>query len=72
MEALTQERPMAKTTESTKIDADVLANARIAASYAEKTVGKYISDLLRPIVTRDIEAGHAKKFGKPKPKGKPE
>jgi hypothetical protein len=50
---------MAKQTESVRIDVKVLAKARIAASYKHKQVGEYISDILRPIADRDIEAEHA-------------
>lgn len=54
-----------------KIDAVVVADARIAASYKGLSLAEYVSEVLRPIVLRDIEEGHAKKMKgqAPKPKG---
>jgi hypothetical protein len=53
-----------------KVDAQVVADARIAASYKGLSLAEYVSEVLRPIVLRDIEEGHAQRM-KPatKPKG---
>jgi hypothetical protein len=67
MSTATAERPMAKQTESVRIDVAVLADARIAAAFTGKQVGEYISDILRPIVQRDIDAGYSKRNRPAKP-----
>jgi len=52
---------------STKIDADVLADARVAASFKGMNLAEYISETLRPIVQADIEDGYRRRMGAPSP-----
>lgn len=54
-----------------KVDAQVIADAKIAAAYKGLSLAEYISEALRPIAFRDMEEGHAQRM-KPsvKPKSK--
>jgi hypothetical protein len=53
--------------EAVRIRNDVIAKARVVASFENKSIADYISDTLRPIVDRDF-ARHIKKHsGKPDP-----
>jgi hypothetical protein len=54
---------------SVKMDAEVVNDARIAASYSGMSLAEYLSETLRPIVERDIEEGHKRRKQGPKPKG---
>jgi hypothetical protein len=59
-----------------KLDAEVVRVARIVAAYRNIPMAEYLSEILRPIVNRDLEE-EAKRSGKPgpgpaRPKGKPE
>jgi transcriptional regulatory protein LevR len=48
--------PMARTkSESTKIDADVLRDARIVTAVTGEGLSEYLSKLLRPIVAKQKE-----------------
>jgi hypothetical protein len=52
-----------------KIDADLLQIARLVADYRRISVAEYLSELIRDLVIRDLEAEQAK-FRPPAPKGK--
>lgn len=55
-----------------KCDADVARDAKIVAAYKDISLAEYISEALRPIVSRDMEHEHAKRVKAPKgkaPKG---
>jgi hypothetical protein len=66
------ESPMAKRNDvPVKVDADVIHVAKIAAAYKGLSLAEYLSETLRPIVSRDIESEHAKVAGAKKGK-KPE
>jgi hypothetical protein len=56
---------------SVKLDAQVAREAKLVATYKGISVAQYISDVLRPIVHRDLEAeaGGMLKKGTDKPKG---
>lgn len=61
--------PMTKRNDTTaKIDADVLADARTAASYRRMTLAEYLSEVVREAADRDIEQYHALRSKPPKPK----
>jgi hypothetical protein len=63
MTSLEVEWPMAKAKRDdlpVRIKNHVLARAKIAASYAGKSLGQYISDALGPVIDRDIEEGHSR------------
>ncbi len=60
-----------------KIDAEVIRDAKIVAAYREITLAEYLSELIRPLVARDLDLEHAKRSqatlpAKLKAKGKPE
>jgi hypothetical protein len=54
---------------SVKVDAGVVDDARIAASFCGMSLAEYLSERLRPIVARDIDEGYAKRKQGPKSKG---
>jgi hypothetical protein len=43
-----------------KVDAEVIRVAKIAAAYKGLSLAEYLSQTLRPIVSRDVENEHAK------------
>jgi hypothetical protein len=47
-----------------KLDAEVVRVARIVAAYRNIPMAEYLSEILRPIVNRDLD-DEAKKQGKP-------
>lgn len=47
-----------------KVDRVVAEDARIAASYKGISLSEYVSEVLRPIVQRDIDEGHRKRAAK--------
>lgn len=47
-----------------KVDAEVVRVARIVASYREATLAEYLSELIRPLVARDLEQEQAKEQAK--------
>ena len=58
------ESPMAKRNDvPVKVDADVIRVAKIAAAYKGISLAEYLSETLRPIVSRDVESEHAKVEG---------
>ena len=44
-----------------KIDAEVVADAKIVAAFRGVSLAEYLSEILRPAVTRDLEAEMAKR-----------
>jgi hypothetical protein len=60
---------------STKIDADVLEDCRIAAAFRGVSLAEYLSETMRAAARRDIDEAYARRSagkGKPdhRPKGK--
>lgn len=49
---------------SVRMDADVVKNAKIVASYEGKTLAEYLSDSMAPIVARDMRK-HATRVLRP-------
>lgn len=66
------EAPVARRNDvSIKLDAEVARMAKLVADFEDKALAAYLSDLIRPLVEKDLER-HAEKFlarKKPKPKG---
>jgi divalent metal cation (Fe/Co/Zn/Cd) transporter len=55
--------------EAVRIRSDVAAKARVAAAYLGLSITEYISNVLDPIVEKDIEEGHIRlRKAAPKPK----
>jgi hypothetical protein len=46
-----------------KVDVEVIRIAKIAAAYKGLSLAEYLSETLRPIVSRDVEHEHAKVAG---------
>lgn len=56
MSPLLVERPMARRNDvAVKIDAEVVRKARIVAAYKGLALAEYVSELMRPLVERDLE-----------------
>lgn len=74
MSTATLEQVVAKRNDqTTKINADVLANCRIAATLVGKNLSDYISDIVGPVAEADIDsfaADRVKQAGTPKRKPK--
>lgn len=51
-----------------KIASEVVRDARIVAAYRETTLAEYLSELVRPLVARDLEQEQAKRSKPPRPK----
>jgi hypothetical protein len=56
----TTERVMARNDVTVKLDAQVAKKAKMVAAAREITVAEYVSEILRPIVQRDLEAESAR------------
>ena len=52
---------------SVKIDADVVNDARIVASFNGMTLAEYLSETLRPIVEAGIREGYQRRMGAQSP-----
>lgn len=65
-----RERQVPKQSESVRLDSEAMTKARVAAAYAKKTVGEYISGLILTHAEKDIEEGHERMKG-PKASVKP-
>lgn len=52
-----------------KVDAEVLRTIQLVCTYRGIQMAEYVSELLRPIVTRDLAEEQAKAIKGPKPKG---
>lgn len=60
------ERPMAKRNDvAVKIDAEVIAEAKMVAASRETTLADYLSELIRPLVRRDLQAETDKRLSGP-------
>lgn len=61
MMTATLDAPMAtkRNDTTTKIDVDVLADARTAASYRRMSLAEYITEVVKVAADRDIEEYHA-------------
>ena len=57
------ERPMAgkRNDVSVKMDASVVDDAKIVASYKKLSLAQYLSETLRPIVAQQLEEEHSKR-----------
>jgi hypothetical protein len=51
-----------------KIDAEVFTEAKMVSASRNVPLAEYLSDILRPIVRRDLEAEMRKRMGEQKPK----
>jgi hypothetical protein len=49
-----------------KVDAQVVADAKVIAAFRGIPLAEYLTDVLRPIVKRDLEAEMAKRQRRPK------
>ena len=68
------DRPMVRRNDvSVKMDADVIADCRIAAAFKGLSLAEYLSETMRAVAKKDIEEGYTRrqKGDHPKPKGKP-
>ena len=66
MVAATLERPMAKRNDvAVKMDADVVAEAKMVAASRDQTLAEYLSELVRPLVRRDLQAETEKRLASP-------
>jgi hypothetical protein len=52
-----------------KIDAEVISEAKMVAASKGISLAEYLSEVLRPIVHRDLEAETARRLKPRKPKG---
>jgi hypothetical protein len=69
----TVELPVAKRNDVTvKIDKEVIAEAKMVASSRDQTLAEYLSNVLRPIVRRDLEQETTRRIHPRSPKGKGE
>ena len=65
----TVEAPMAKRNDVVvKVDANVIRDAKVVAAFREVSLAEYLSELLRPLVSRDLE-GEMSKRSRQKEKG---
>ena len=66
------ERTMVRRNDQTvKLDAEVARDAKIVAAYKDMSLAEYLSELIRPVVARDLESEHERKTKPPKGKGGP-
>jgi len=57
---------------SVKIDEAVVRMARLVAEYKEITIAEYLTELIRPLVERDLQHEQANfRLPKSRPEGKP-
>ncbi len=54
-----------------KVDADVIADARIVAAYEHVSLAAYLSERLRPLVAEDLARHQAEHKPQRKPKAPP-
>jgi predicted HicB family RNase H-like nuclease len=73
--AVQEDRSMAKESKRNdipvKVDVGVVADAKIVAAYKGVSLAEYISETLRPIVEREMNEEHMKKFKVSNPKKAP-
>jgi hypothetical protein len=72
MNTPTLDRKMARRQDAAvKMDAEVLRKAKIVASFKDITLAEYLSELVRPLVERDLQEQSRRALGEEtKPKGK--
>jgi hypothetical protein len=69
----TVELPVAKRNDVTvKIDKEVIAEAKMVASSRDQTLAEYLSELIRPLVQRDLTQEMTRRIHPRSPKGKGE
>lgn len=72
----TAEIPVAKRDEpkrndvTVKVDAEVIAEAKMVAASKDKSLAEYLSEVLKPIVRRDLEHETSRRIHPKAPKGK--
>jgi hypothetical protein len=67
----TVELPVAKRKDVTvKMDSDVVAEAKMVAASKEITLAEYLSELVRPLVQRDLAQETNRRIHQRSPKGK--
>lgn len=54
---------------SVKMDSQVVDDAKIVASYKKISLAEYLSELIRPLVAKQMEEEHAKRIRPAKDKG---
>lgn len=71
MSTVTAGRPMAtkRNDVTVKLDAGVVRKAKAVASLLDLTLAEYLSDLIRPLVDRDLDQQYAKTQKPAKDKG---
>jgi hypothetical protein len=69
----TVELPVAKRNDVTvKMDKEVVAEAKMVASSRDQTLAEYLSELIRPLVQRDLAQEMMRRIHPRSPKGKGE
>ncbi len=64
------DQPMVRRNDmAVKIDAEVIAEAKMVAASRGVSLAEYLSEILRPIVHRNLEEETAKRLKPRKPKG---
>jgi hypothetical protein len=53
---------------SVKVDADVVAEAKMVAASRDMSLAEYLSELIRPLVRRDLERETTRRIQPPKGK----
>lgn len=71
MSAVLEPRMVKRNDVTTKIDAAVLEECRIAAAFRSMTLSEYISESMRSAAARDIEEGIRRRESAAKPEPKP-
>lgn len=73
MPAVMEREMVRRNDTAAKIDSGVVADAKIVAAFRGITLAEYLSQILRPAVTRDLESEMAKRQrpGAPGRKAKP-
>jgi hypothetical protein len=73
MTTTTAETPVAKRNDVTvKVDAEVVAEAKMVAASRNQTLAEYLSGVLQPIVHRDLEQETTRRIHPKTSKGKGE
>jgi hypothetical protein len=61
--AVLAEQPMVRRNDTAvKMDAEVVRDAKIVAAYKERSLAEYLSELVRPLIARDMEQEHARRM----------
>lgn len=71
MSTVTAKRPMVKRNDTAaKVDAQIVRDAKIVAAYRDITLAEYLSELLRPLVARDLKHEQQKRMQSDDPPSK--